>query len=335
MKGIEWQAKHLLYEYDLFLHRLLPIGEDSWKVDTDRGSFFLKKTYEHPAQLYFVAYWLQYLHNCGIQSVTPFCMTKYGEPYIVTHEGIHILQPWIKEVKRIRNIPDWGARVLQEMARIHRVSEQAGEHWQGYAPVSLVQVQQRWTEGTRQISRIARVARRPGNTSFFARVVNENEEQVRQFAEWAEQELQEVMSNIAEDTLPQCLCHGRIHRRHVRVGRENQIYFTNFERANFDTPVRDLAIFFRRYGPGCEWNVQRGKRWLSAYEMERPLREEERRLLCCYLLYPERMAQVARTYWENREEEWEQKEQACIRSWRKHLRLLPKMRGFALAMAQK
>jgi spore coat protein YsxE len=333
MGPIEWQMKHLLYEYDLFSYRIDEHGKDKWRVGTDRGIFLLEKTYEHTAQLYFVAYWLHYLFHRGVRSVIPFCVTKYGEPYIATSEGIYLLYPWIEEANTVQSMPNWEAKVLKEVGRIHRISEQAKEKWRGYAPISLKQIKQRWENGITQIAVVETKQKEWRNE--LERNIIEDAGYVKQFAEWALQELNKATEKIEEKGLVRVLCHGRIHRRNIIVDTDHHFYFTRFERANFDTPVRDLAIFFRRYAPYYQWSIQKGREWLAAYEAERLLTEEERQLLSCYVLFPEKLVQIARNYMLDPNKKQKQQAGHYIQTWQKHLQLLPKMRRFAFAIARK
>lgn len=336
MKGrMEWQAKHLLYEYDLFLRGIDWIRENEWKLDTDHGLFLLKKTDESPAQLYFVASWLHYLHSQGIQSIMPYCITKYGEACIREAEGTYVLQQWVTGAQPIHAIPNWESQVLREVARIHRISAQTDKGWDGYAPVSLEKIKGRWEDGIVHIKKLAKESEGEGVSPGLERTVKESAEHVQHFAEWAIQELEEAAEQIEESALVRVLCHGRIHRRNIIQGIDGQLYLTNFERANLDTPVRDLALFFRRYAPQCQWNIRKGREWLAAYEEERLLTEEERQLLSCYLLFPERLAQVARAYLRDRGEEREQNGRKLLKTWQKHLGFLPKMHQFAFAITQK
>ncbi|AMA72095.1 MULTISPECIES: phosphotransferase [Aneurinibacillus] len=334
MENIEQRTKHVLHEYDLRLHNLVQEGQNRWKAETDCGSFWLEVTHEHPLQLNFVASWLRYLSARGVRSVIPFCLTKYGEPCVVTYEGTYLLLPWIEQIAMIKDLPDWDIKVLKEMARIHKISAEAGEQWRGYAPVSLRQVRQRWEEGIARIEEIAEAGGKRKTASAFERAVRNSAEQVRQFAEWGIQELEKVAVSSDVLHLSRALCHGRVHSRNILVGAGRQIYFINFERANFDTPVRDVTLFFRRYGPAWEWRKGKGREWLYAYESERCLTKGERRLLACYLMYPERLMELARKYVRASKERREQMEQQQVLAWKKHLRLLPKMHEFALGIEQ-
>lgn len=335
MELVEWQAKHLLHDYDLRLYGIDETEKNRWRVETDNGIFLLEKTDEHPTQLYFVASWLHYLYSQGIKSVVPFCVTKYGEPYIATRYGMYVLQPWIEETEAIWRVPEWETRVLREVGRIHQVSIRAQVRWQGYAPVSLEQIRQRWESSIAQVVLIAEMAGQHHGTEVFGKMVKKNVEQFLHFAQYAVRELTDATARLERRPLMRVLCHGRIHRRNMIIGAGGAFYITRFERANLDTPVRDLAIFFRRYAPRCGWSIRRGRKWLAAYEEENPLTEEERLLLSCYLLFPERLAHVARTYWNTAGEDRGQSVQQWMQTWQKHLQLLSEMHQFALAIKQK
>ncbi|MBN6186544.1 phosphotransferase [Aneurinibacillus sp. BA2021] len=332
---MEWQAKHILYEYDLFPRQIAQVREHEWKVKTDHGFFLLKRTGESPAQLYFVASWLHYLYSRGMYTAIPYYISKYGEACISTVAGAYVLQPWVDGARPLPRFPDWESHVLREVGRIHKISAQAEQGWDGYAPVSLDTIKRRWEDGIAHIQKAAQEAGKESTGTGLERMLKESAEHVRHFAEWAIQELEEAAEQIEESALARVLCHGRIHRSNLLQDADGRIYFLNFERANLDTPIRDIALFFRRYAPQYQWNIRKGREWLAAYETERLLTKEERQLLSCYLLFPERLAQVARAYVRETGEEREEYVRKLLKTWQKHLGFLPKMHQFAFAIAQK
>ena len=85
------------------------------------------------------------------------------------------------------------------------------------------------------------------------------------------------------------ICHGRINRKNIVVGKNKKIYFINFEKATIDTHVKDLALFFRRYAPYIQWDPAVGHDWLVGYNQRFPLTHGEKLLLGCYLLFPEKV----------------------------------------------
>ncbi|WP_047150603.1 phosphotransferase [Aneurinibacillus tyrosinisolvens] len=327
---MERQAKHFLREYDATLLEMQQITGKLWRLETDRGTFALKETRESPEQLYFVANWLYFLHTAGVRSVIPFQITKYGEPYILTRQGIYMLRPWVQSGAGMELFSDWETSAITEMARIHRASEAAKEHWKGYAPVTLARIRERWKGGVSALHQML-IAPQSG-ASLFESAVKGSGDYVLRYAVRAVKQLDELQNKgIGEEGLALSLCHGRIHRENIIAGGNGELYFINFDRANLDTPVRDLAIFFRRYAPRRQWDSRVGMNWMRAYESVRPLSHGEKKLLACYLLYPERMMKELSRYTKE-ERVLPAAEQQHVYRWQKNLQMLSKTYGFINAI---
>ncbi|WP_027414868.1 phosphotransferase [Aneurinibacillus terranovensis] len=324
---MERQAKHLLYEYDL---RPLAIQtnepEKAWLIKTKKAKYLLKKTEEKPAQIESVANALYFLEKQGMKSILPFCKTKYGESYIHAPKGMFTLIPWDLDGGNSLVPTNWELIVLQEMARIHAVSSDMEKKWTGYGPVALRQIGARWKEGIVRLKAFSS-DKSEGQLTPFQRCVAEDLHHVLKPAVHALHKLEELERGIDEDKgLPLSLCHGNIHRKNLLFS-DNRLYFLNYEKANYDTPVRDLALFFRKHLFNYSWDNSRGSRWLAIYNKHRPLSEQEKRLLGCCLLYPERMMSLIERYTRDRPPA-QNVEQEFIERWQKDVKMLTKIQKF-------
>lgn len=81
------------------------------------------------------------------------------------------------------------------------------------------------------------------------------------------------------------LSHERIHPSNVLPSEEG-FYWVDFDHAELNTPVRDLATLVHRFPEVSATEI------ISAYEKENKLLPKEKRLLLVYLAYPERLVRI-------------------------------------------
>lgn len=71
----------------------------------------------------------------------------------------------------------------------------------------------------------------------------------------------------------------------------------NFEKCQWDSRVRDVALFLRKTLEKADWDCDLGSVLLKEYEAVNPLSEAERRQLFYRLAYPEKFRKIANFYY--------------------------------------
>lgn len=92
------------------------------------------------------------------------------------------------------------------------------------------------------------------------------------------------------------ICHGEFMQHNVLFDRSKMI-FTNFEHAHLDLQCVDVTLFLRKIMEKQGWRIAQGEKLLHAYEIVRPLGEQERMILALRLSYPEKLWKLANHYY--------------------------------------
>lgn len=92
------------------------------------------------------------------------------------------------------------------------------------------------------------------------------------------------------------ICHGEYMQHNVLFDR-SKLILTNFEHARLDVQCVDVALFLRKVMEKQGWKVHQGEKFLRAYEVVRPLGEEERQVLALRMSYPEKLWKLANHYY--------------------------------------
>ncbi len=90
--------------------------------------------------------------------------------------------------------------------------------------------------------------------------------------------------------------HGDFQYHNLLFGKEKAAV-VNFEKCQWDSRVRDVALFLRKTLEKADWNLELGNALLKEYEEYNPLTESEKRQLFYRLAYPEKFRKIANFYY--------------------------------------
>lgn len=116
------------------------------------------------------------------------------------------------------------------------------------------------------------------------------EQMTGQMKESAYEDLQKQAFDVGQ------ICHGEYMQHNVLFDR-SKLILTNFEHAHLDLTLVDISLFLRKIMEKQGWRISAGEKYLRAYEIVRPLCEEERKILGLTLSYPEKLWKLANHYY--------------------------------------
>ena len=90
--------------------------------------------------------------------------------------------------------------------------------------------------------------------------------------------------------------HGDFQYHNVLFGKDKAA-IVNFEKSQWDSKVRNIALFMRKTLEKADWNYDLGSMLLKEYEEVSPLTEKEKRQLFYRLSYPEKFRKIANFYY--------------------------------------
>lgn len=115
---------------------------------------------------------------------------------------------------------------------------------------------------------------------------------IRHFDDYYEQAL-EAQTGLArltgalENQDPGFLCHGDLDQHHVLIG-DGQAAFIEFNQMHRGRQMTDLYRFMRKVMEKYGWNERLGTAMLESYDRELSISSEDRGILYCLFLYPEK-----------------------------------------------
>lgn len=288
----------ILFQYDLYPDQIESFGKAK-KLFTQKGMFALKETVMTDEQRTWFVHVMERLHRIGFDPFVLPLPTKYGQLLTVVEGKTWYITPWIEEDGP--HILSREERLIEAAALLHLLTEKEQEFSERAVEGSYNGLLERWRTHAAELDEFASAAERkiyfsPFELAFlssFREVMEASNAARNRLSGWMEQAGTEKRFRVV-------LCHGRLSASHFVGGR-----LLNFEHAVLDSPVRDLAVFFRNaFMRGIPENEDPFE-WLQSYEKRFPLREEEKMLLAAYLAFPEPIRLSVREYVNPRPEESE------------------------------
>lgn len=295
----------LLSEYDMFAQMIEVVKEPNvYKVLTPYGAFACKRTDAPHGRLRYVTGMLRHLQHRGWEGAIPITYTKYDEPFVVRGGSTYYLTPW-HQVKKEEEpvIGAWATPSVERLAELHLYTQNYRYDDPRQVEPLIDSLLNRWTGWLELMERQRSYAESLTYPSPFDVVFLANYGYINEMATTAIQALRqwrESHETYAHFRLS--LIHGYPHSAHFLSDKDGKIRLVNFDRAVFDTPVRDLTMFYRSFfftvgDEGAATALFR------TYSNIFPLRPDEVELLSAFLLYPERIMRDIEIYYA-RKKDW-------------------------------
>lgn len=291
--------EQLVYEeYDMHPFQIEYDGNIR-KITCQRGVYALKKCKVGERQLRFVTHWFNCLAEQNFTGFHPMTLNKFGDHIVlVQNESFYVTQ-WIHESMENKYLQNWEIGVVRQLGQLHHASAQCEQElFRAQPTLPIAFIISRWQNRVRKMAMYKQMAEDRHVLSPFDMAFCSQFKYLSDLSQKAMTYLQELDEKIKRrDKERVVLCHGHIYRQHV-LQKGEQLCFINFDYATIDSPVRDLALFFRRHiNPNMDWSHKTGFSWLTAYENIFPLEEGEKLLLGIFLLFPERVFKEIEAYY--------------------------------------
>ncbi|MEC2071630.1 spore coat protein YsxE [Alkalihalophilus marmarensis] len=291
----------ILFYYDLYPDHIEDLGKVK-KVTTSRGIFALKETTMNRMEADEFIHAMRKLSKLNYKQAIPIMPTKYGEYTVATNTHTYYVMPWYEGVEYMGR-ESQEEKLATQMAVIHRLTVKTQTFVKEQVDQSFNELQKRWEMKRLELNRFADFVERKNYMSPFELTFITHAHMLDQMAVKASEHLQNWYEACLEkEKYRTVLCHGRISRAHAIFNMENEPTLINFEKASVDTPARDLASFCRQNFRYTMWNEDEVLRWFMRYERHLPLLDEEKELLCGYLMFPEPVVFAVESYINKRSE---------------------------------
>lgn len=285
----------LFQEYDMFAQTIEVLkGPNVYKVMTPHGSFVCKRTVASPSRLLFIGGVLSNLQQRDWDGAVPIVYTKNAEPCAVRGDSIYYLTQWQPAAPPTA---DWYTPMITRLAELHHLTQNYRLEDPRQLEKLIDSLIARWQYWTERLQEGVKRAQARDYPSPFDIVLLANQPFITETAAEAIQMLRawrEKHRTYANFRLS--INHGFPHPAHLLVDRTGKARLINFDRALFDTPTRDLTLFYRTFFH-LAGDESTASHLFHQYTAVFPLRPEEIELLSIFLHYPERVMRDVESYY--------------------------------------
>jgi spore coat protein YsxE len=289
----------LFQEYDMFAQTIDVLKPPNvYKAMTPYGSYVCKRTQTSPNRLQHVSGILRQLQLRGWEGAVPFCYTKYDDPFVQKNGTTYYLTAWHPGAVEAGGQPlAWAPPTVERLAELHHLTQNYRFDDPRQVEPLIDSLLTRWHQWLKTLQEAAEIAQHrtypsPFDVVFLANqtyIAETGQTAIRLLTDWRERHRTHAHFRLS-------IIHGYPHPAHVVLDSSGRGRLLNFDRAVFDTPARDLTLFYRTYFhlAGDEAGASE---LFRTYTAVFPLRPDEIELLVAFLSYPERVMRDVENYY--------------------------------------
>lgn len=288
---------HLLKEYDLDIQMAVKV-KSVIRAETQLGVFAVKKSLISFNQAERMKEIIDYLtkNNFPVTSIIP---NKYGEYFIPLTDGLFYVAKWIEGKEITLNHNPHLLKIISSLAEMHKLGFFFNPKDVHYRYVDEIYLRKSWQERIDWLKKYNKSLKKKANITTFEHIFSTY---IPFLIDWAEEAVEHLSQWLIQynsiSGIRKTISHGKLHHRNVLVKNGGEIVILDFEHAGIDTPVRDLAYFIRHYILNKEHRIW-AQEWVATYQKNVLLLVPEKKLLAIYLLFPERLISLAKSYEKN------------------------------------
>jgi CotS family spore coat protein len=270
-----------------------------WRVETNAGYKYLKKSKLSGAEIKFIYEAQEYLYRNSFDNIPRLAWSKFGEPYVSEENGLYILTDWYFGTELDFNILMDLKQASRFLAGFHLKS--AG--FQPHQPIEQRTCWFNWPDKFKQrleeLQDFRRLANLEKESSVFSRLYLRNFEPYYRQAELSYQALlkspypevaQEASRNLS-------FCHHDYSSRNVLRTFDNRLFLVDFDYCLRDLRIHDLINLLVRNLKHQEWRPELCSFILEEYQQISKLTPAEIEVMYVLLCWPQDFWQVGLQYY--------------------------------------
>ena len=260
------------------------------KIETDQGTFVLKKVSHKPDKLQFMYEAQEHLWNNGFQNLPRFVKTLDGRPFVDVGDGLVFLNNWIDGVESNVRDREQLLTIARLQARFHAASNgfkstvdsAIKTRWDGWI--------ERFTEQRDDIKTCHDRFKGQTPQSELEKVFLETCEPMLELAETA---LQLLKASPYPQVLKQAqelsgFAHGDFTYHNFIRTPDGSMQVIDFDYCAHELRLHDFARFLRKIMRRTKWDIGVNNEILKAYHEINPLSEDELKVLHATMYLPQR-----------------------------------------------
>ena len=290
------RALSLLEQYDIEVLRTRK-GRGTFICETKQGDLVFQEYKGNPEKLKLQQMVLDRIKTLGLVQAEELICDRENALFVKDSDEIcYILKNYVDgnecDIYDTRECTE----AMQLLARLHHCMEDIdleGQVLSSYSPLK------EYEKHNRELLRVWGYLKKKGQKQVFEKSLLHAMDyfvpQAKQVTEeWKEIE-EERADVLGNSTWTSGICHGD-YQYHNILRNAGGWHIVNFEKIQGDDPVRDVYLFIRKVMEKCNWDIEKGRELLRAYEAIRSLSAYSRLDLYYRFAYPEKFWKIANFY---------------------------------------
>lgn len=270
-----------------------------YKIDTDDGSWALKRSRLAAKDILFVHQVKEHVASCGFPNVDRFLLAPSGLPYVEHGGDTYVMTRWEESRESDYDIPEDLERAAKVLARFHICArglhpDPSFDHrvFLGKWPAKFM----RRILEMKAFKETAKSLRR--QTKFDERYL----EHLDYFLDEAREAVALLLRSrygelVQEGTSDLQVCHHDYSNRNVLVKPDGSAHLVDFDYTIVDIKVHDVASLILRNMRRAAWDFTRAKTVINSYSRVLELSQPEIDLIYVFLRWPQDFWQVGLQYY--------------------------------------
>ncbi|MGZ4112296.1 MAG: CotS family spore coat protein [Tumebacillaceae bacterium] len=260
------------------------------KIETDQGTFALKKVGHKPEKLQFMFEAQEHLFKNGFDKLPRFVKTLDGQPFVDLGDELLFLNTWLDgEESNVRDT-DQLRKIVQLQAKFHQASR-------GFAPSVDASIKTRWAgwierfeEELADIQNTYERFKDQEPQNELEQVFLETVVPMLEMAEKGVQLLKEApyLDVLRRERRLRGFVHGDFTYHNFIRTPDGDMQVIDFDYCAHELRTHDFARFMRKMLRRTDWSVETGNFILQTYHEIDPLHEDELQVLRAVLYFPQR-----------------------------------------------
>lgn len=268
---------------------------DIWQVFDGERWYALKSTSQSAETLSLIHDIVDQVHDSGYPHLLTWKKTDTGEPFVQYEDACWYLTPWTQPQEQ-QDLDYDPEALVRSLAIFHKQAEPLVRHHVDRAKPVELDLVEKWQNHQEKLGEYQSVVQNREYKSPFDKVYVGQIDLVDRLFTFAIKGIERFVESESGVLPRYTLCHTRLHPSNL-VRDDEQFYWLDFDHAEIDSPVRDLALFLRRFQPS-EMDPDAIQHLIEVYESENKLNPKEKKLLAIYLSYPEQVLRLAHKYYD-------------------------------------
>lgn len=308
----------VMEQYDLEIKNTYRT-KGNYGCNTTCGKFILQEYNNSNEKMETMKVLYDYLEHMGFRTDYVVANTE-GNFVSISEDGYtYILKKWFDaEECDIKNVQH-ACQGAEHLGKFHKSCENTlemwGEHRGFHSGMNMIQAFKRHNK---EIIHIRNYIKKRKNKNYFEMslqsIIEPYYEQATEALDLLEQSIYQKEYDKAIEN--KSLNHGS-YNYHNLMFDGTDVIMVNMLKINYAPQLQDLYNFLRKIMEKNQWNVEFGEQIINAYEKQRMISEEERKMLKAMFSYPEKFWKIINYYYNSNKAWYSEKNEDKLKQFQK------------------